>query len=305
MGKGIAEVAYTLEVGGVRCHIVSDGLNSVDGGGFFGVVPRVLWERVIRPNELNQIPADTRSLLIESDAGLILVDTGVGDKLTPKQRKIIGLDERTGRLVGDIRRVGYGPRDIDVVLLTHLHSDHVGGATRWDSEDGEPGPIVPTFPNARYLVQRMDLADASYPNERTIATYFAENWEPLAFSGQLEVADGPQRLSSTVRTDVAPGHTASIQTVWVESGGESLLFLGDACSWAAHMDRLAWVPSFDIFPMTSIETKRRLRDEAQHRDALLLFQHDAQVVTGRLVAGDRGPQVQPEITEQAWTDSSK
>jgi glyoxylase-like metal-dependent hydrolase (beta-lactamase superfamily II) len=297
-------VTYTLDVGGVRCHVVSDGLNSVDGGGFFGVVPRVLWQRVIEPNERNQIPADTRSLLIESDAGLILVDTGVGDKLTPKQRQIIGLDERTGRLVSDIRRVGYGPEDVDVVVLTHLHSDHVGGATRWDSDDGGPGPIVPTFPNARYLVLRIDLAAATFPNERTAATYFPENWEPLAEVGQLEVVDGPQRLGSTVRTDIAPGHTAAIQTVWVESGGESLLFLGDACSWAAHMDRLAWVPSFDIDPMMSIETKRRLQDEAQSKDTLLLFQHDAQVVTGRLAPGERGTRVEPKITENAWDDSS-
>lgn len=274
----------------------------MDGGGFFGVVPRVLWERVIQPNQANQIPADTRSLLIESDAGLVLVDTGIGDKLTPKQRSIFGLDDRRGRMVADIARAGFSPEDVDIVILTHLHSDHVGGATRWDSADGEPGPVVPTFPHARYIVQRLDMADAAYPNERTAATYFAENWAPLAESGQLETVDGPQRFGSTVRTDVTPGHTAAIQTVWVESSGESLLFLGDACSWAAHMDRLAWVPSFDIYPMTSIESKRRLRAEALERETLLLFQHDAQVVTGRLAAGPRGPRVEPEITKEAWAD---
>ncbi len=125
-------MTYTLNVGGVRCHVVSDGLHVMDGGGFFGVVPRVLWERVIRPNEENQIPADTRSLLIESDAGLILVDTGIGDKLSSKQRSIWGLGERRRRMLGDIARVGFAPEDVDVVILTHLHSDHVGGATRWD-----------------------------------------------------------------------------------------------------------------------------------------------------------------------------
>ena len=290
-------MAYTLEIGGVRCHILSDGLNSIDGGGFFGLVPRVLWQQVIQPNERNQIPADTRCLLIESDAGLILADTGVGDKLTAKQRQIIGLDNRSERLIGDMRWAGFEPEDVDVVILTHLHGDHAGGGTRWDSEDGSSGPVIPTFANARYLVQRIDLADASYPNERTVATYFPSNWEPLAATGQLVVVDGPQRLGSQVRTDVAPGHTPAIQTVWVESAGESLLFLGDACSWAAHLNRLAWVPSFDILPMVSIETKRRLREEALHRNTLLVFQHDAQVVTGRLVPGPRGAEVRPEITE--------
>ncbi len=289
-------MAITLEIGGVRCHILSDGRHRLDGGGFFGLVPRVLWQQVIRPDERNRIPVETRSLLIESDAGLILADTGIGDKLTAKQRQIIGLEDRRERLIGDLAAAGFAPEDVDTVILTHLHSDHAGGGTRWDSEDGGPGPVVPVFPKATYLVQRIDLADASYPNERTAATYFPENWAPLAERGQLRVVDGPQRLGSQVRTDVAPGHTAAIQTVWVEAKGESLLFLGDACSWAVHMDRLAWVPSFDILPMVSIETKRRLRDEALHRDALLVFQHDAQVVTGRLASGVRGAQVQPEIT---------
>ncbi|NUM78173.1 hypothetical protein HUU40_27740, partial [candidate division KSB1 bacterium] len=107
-----------------------------------------------------------------------------------------------------------------------------------------------------------------------------------------------------VRTEVAPGHTISIQSVWVEDGGESLLFLGDASSWAIHLTRLAWVPSYDIYPMTSIESKRRLQREALAKNALLVFQHDGQVVTGRLIEGKRGPEVQPEITETAWFDAS-
>ncbi len=257
---------------------------------------------MIRPDERNRIPAETRCLLIESDAGLILVDTGVGDKLTAKQRQIIGLDDRNERLIADMRQAGFAPQDVETVILTHLHSDHAGGATRWADAGGAEdahGPAIPTFPRARYLVQRIDLADAAYPNERTAATYLPDNWEPLAASGQLVVVDGPQRLGSHVRTDVASGHTAAIQTVWVESAGESLLFLGDACSWAAHMNRLAWVPSFDILPMLSIESKRRLRDEALHANALLVFQHDAQVVTGRLGPGARGPEVQVEIGEEA------
>jgi glyoxylase-like metal-dependent hydrolase (beta-lactamase superfamily II) len=184
---------------------------------------------------------------------------------------------------------------VDIVLLTHLHGDHAGGSTRWDTADNTPGPLVPTFPRARYLAQRIELSEASFPNERTGATYVRDNWQPLLDTGQLEVVDGPQRLGSQVRTDITPGHTAALQTVWVEARGESLLFLGDACSWAAHMDRLAWVPAFDIYPMTSIETKRRLRQEAHLRETLLVFQHDAQVITGRLVAGAKGLEVQAEI----------
>ncbi len=295
---------YTLQIGKVRCHILNDGLHPVDGGGFFGVVPRLLWQRVIEPNADNMIPSDTRSLLIETDAGLILVDTGNGDKLGAKERQRMGFTGRTDRLIGELRKVGYAPADVNLVILTHLHGDHVGGATRWATADHTPGPLIATFPNARYLAQRIDLAEASFPNERTAATFHAENWQLLLANRQLEVVDGPQRITPRVRTEIAPGHTAALQMVWIEDQGESLLFLTDACNWAAHMNRLAWVPAFDIFPITSIETKRRIRQEAFERNTLLVFQHDAQVVTGRLVIGERGPEVKPEITEEAWVDSA-
>jgi len=295
-------MTYTLKIGALTCHLLDDGLQPVDGGGFFGVVPRLLWQRVIRPDENNLIPSKTRCLLIESDAGLILVDTGNGDKLSTKERERMGFGGRTDRLVQGLARVGYQPADVDIVVLTHLHADHAGGATRWDTPDHTQGQAIPTFPQARYLAQRLDLAEASFPNERTNATFHAHNWQPLIERGQLAVVDGPQQIATGVRTEIAPGHTAALQMVWVEHSGESLLFLGDACSWAAHMNRLAWVPAFDIYPQTSIETKRRIAHEAFARNSLLVFQHDAQVVTGRLIPSERGLVVQPEITEEAWID---
>ena len=293
-------MAYTIQVGALRCHVLSDGLHYVDGGGFFGLIPRTMWQEVVEPTPLNQVPCDSRSLLIESDAGLILVDVGNGDKLPTKVRERLGMDDRNLRLVGELARVGYKPEDIDIVLLTYFHGDHIGGATRWEGD-----ALMPTFPHARYIGQRIDLADASFPNERTAATYVADNFQPLLARKLLEIVDGPQRLAPGVRTDIAPGHTQAIQVVWVESQGERLLFLTDAACWAVHLQRLAWVPAFDILPMQSIETKRRLRQEAIVQDALLVFQHDPQVVTGRLVSGKRGPEVKAEITESAHFDASK
>jgi glyoxylase-like metal-dependent hydrolase (beta-lactamase superfamily II) len=295
-------MAYTLTVGSLRCHILSDGLQHVDGGGFFGLIPRSMWQEVIAPDEQNRIPCDSRCLLIESDAGLILVDTGNGDKLPAKVRRRLGMDDHNGRLLGELARVGFAPEDVDIVLFTHFHGDHIGGATAW--AEGEGSPAVPVFPRARYLGQRIELADASFPNERTAATYVADNFMPLLDCGKLQVVDGPLRLARGVRTDIAPGHTACLQTVWVEDGGESLLFLTDAANWAAHLERLAWVPAYDVLPLQSMETKRRLRQEALERDALLVFQHDAQVVTARLLPGKRNPTIVAEITEAAAFDPS-
>lgn len=293
-------MAYTLTVGSLRCHIVSDGRQLSDGGGFFGLVPRTLWEPIIRPDERNRIPVEIRCMLIESDAGLILVDTGQGDKLGERDWRRLGMVPRYERLVGDMASVGFRPEDVDILLFTHLHSDHAGGATRWSTPGDPSSPLVPTFPNARHLAQRIEMADASFPNERTRGTYFPQNWQPLQAAGLLDIVDGDQRLATGVRTEIVPGHTGGIQAVWLEDGGESLLFLGDTCNWAAHMDRLAWVPAFDIYPMQSIEGKRRLRARALEQNSLLVFQHDGQVVTGRLAKGERDPIVQVEIGEKAW-----
>jgi len=293
---------YSLQIGSIPCHIVSDGRQLVDGGGFFGLVPRVLWERVIRPDDKNRIPVQMRSLLVQSSAGLILVDTGQGDKLTARDRRNFGMDDTSRRLAADLGRAGFSPEDVDIVLMTHLHGDHAGGCTHWSDPADPDSEAVPSFPNARYLVQRLEMADASFPNERTRGTYFPQNWEPLRRSGQLEIVDGGQNLAAGVRTVTVPGHTDSIQAVWVEDRGHALLFLGDTCSWAAHLDRLAWVPSFDLDPMRSIEGKRALRHQAQDKNALLVFQHDGQIVTGRLIEGARGPAVESEITEEAWPE---
>lgn len=296
-------MTYTLQVGSIRCHLVSDGHQMVDGGGFFGLVPRVLWESVVAPDERNRIQTKLRSLLIESRNGLILVDTGQGDKMSEKQRRIAGMVDENRRLEREMQQVGFGVEDVDLVIFTHLHGDHAGGATRWAEENDPVSGLVAAFPNARYQVQRLELADASFPNERTRGTYFAENWEPLQRSGQLEIVDGDQRLAPGVRTEVVPGHTASIQAIWVEDRGESLLFLGDVCSWAVHLERLAWVPAFDLDPMASIEGKRRLGQRALESNALLVFQHDGRVVTARLQEGERGLRVVPEIVEGSSTSS--
>lgn len=269
----------TFHIGGVRVHLISDGVYWTDGGGVFGLVPRVLWEKIVQPDALNRIPMDLRCLLIESSEGLILVDTGYGTKLPPKRLQQLNLISPT-RLLDDLATTGFTAADVRMVINTHLHSDHCGGNTAFGT-DGQPRP---TFPNATHLAQRLELADAMFPNERTRATYLAENFRPLVeptAAPRMRLLNGDTQITPEVRVKVTPGHTRSHQVVIIESDDEAAIFLGDA-GYVANLERLAWVPAFDVEPLQSIETKRSLRDWAWRREALLFFQHDIAVPAGRL-----------------------
>lgn len=273
----------TFHIGRVRVHLLNDGVYWTDGGAVFGLVPRVLWERVIQPDALNRIPMNLRCLLIESSEGPILVDTGYGTKLPAKRLQQLNLTSET-RLLDDLTAAGFSAADVRMVINTHLHADHCGGNTFYDPG----GKLQPTFPNATYLIQRLELADALLPNERTRATYLAENFLSLVDLGgensgtaRARLLYGDTQITPEVRVQVTPGHTRSHQVVIVESDGETAVFLADA-GYVANLERLAWVPAFDVEPLVSIETKRALREWAWRRNALLFFQHDINVPAGRL-----------------------
>ncbi len=265
-----------MRLGNADLHIVSDGLAWMDGGGHFGLVPKVLWEKVVQADELNRIPMALNCLLVVSEGQRILVDTGFGDKLSSKERQIWSIAGES-RLVGDLRRLGFAPEDIEIVINTHLHSDHCGGNTVLSD-----GQVVPTFPRAEYWIQRLEWADARYPNERTRGTYLAENFVPLEERGQLRLLYGDTRVTSEVRCIVTRGHTRAHQSVVIESGGETAIYLGDLASWTILMERLAWISAFDVEPLETIETKRRIRDWALEKNALLIFEHDSRVRMGYL-----------------------
>jgi glyoxylase-like metal-dependent hydrolase (beta-lactamase superfamily II) len=271
-----------MQLGDVSLHFVSDGTYFGDGGAFFGLVPKVMWERTVKPDDRNRVPFKLRCLLIESDEQRILVGTGYGDKLSEQERGNLSLTG-DGRLLSSLADLGIGPLDVDIVINTHLHGDHCGGNTRYD-ENGSP---VPTFPWATYCVQRLELADASFPNERTRATYRRENWEPLEQAGQIRVLWGNTRLTKEIRVVVTPGHTRAHQCVMIESAGHIAMFMGDVASWPIHMERLAWVPAYDVEPLISIETKRNLARWAVENHVLLIFERHPEIVAGYLHPTER------------------
>jgi glyoxylase-like metal-dependent hydrolase (beta-lactamase superfamily II) len=269
-------------------HILSDGLIWVDGGSTFGMVPRTLWAELFPPDAQNRIPFALNSLLIRSEGKTILVDTGCGTKLDEKGRRRAGLDRREGDLIDALDRLGVAVEEIDLVVNTHLHADHCSGNTKWQDDR-----LIPTFPKAQYLVQRLEWADAIAPNERTRATYLPENYRPLEESGQLKLINGPTRITGEVHTEVTRGHTRAHQVVILESGGETALFVADMVSLHYHLERLAWVPAYDLEPMESIETKRYWQQWVIERDALIIFQHDTQILFGRLRPDGANFKVEP------------
>jgi len=201
----------------------------------------------------------------------ILVDTGLGNKLTKKQIFMFGLEQPEGNLPENLAKIGLEAADIDLVINTHLHADHCGGNTTF-APDGKT--LVPTFPNAEYWIQRLEWIDACLPNERTRATYFPENFEPLKESGQLKLLNGDSPVLDGIRTVITRGHTRAHQSILLESQGEYGLFLGDMATLSYNFERTAWVTAYDVEPLENIETKRRWQHWCVETKATVLIQHD-------------------------------
>jgi glyoxylase-like metal-dependent hydrolase (beta-lactamase superfamily II) len=277
-----------MKLGNVELYLVSDGEFLVDGGGQFGLVPKVLWSQFFTADELNRVPTALYSLLIVSDGKRILVDTGFGRKLTPKECEIQGLQRPQGDLLDALQRLGLAPTDIDIVINTHLHGDHASGNTLLRN-----GVAVPAFPNAQYWIQRLEWADAMYPDERTRNTYHAQNLVPIQEAGQLRLLLGDTRVTGEVRCQVTRGHTRAHQSVMIQSADESAMFLGDMASLAIRLERLGWMSAFDTEPLETLETKRAIRDWALEKRALLFFQHDLRTPMGYLVQEGDSYRVKP------------
>jgi glyoxylase-like metal-dependent hydrolase (beta-lactamase superfamily II) len=267
----------TFRVGRLTCHALEAGRQHLDGGAMFGVVPKPLWARRAVPDERNRIPLALRCLLVEHDAGLVLVDTGLGNKESAKFTDIYGVENagRDGRtrLEDALAELGHGPAEVRWVINTHLHFDHAGGNTYRDAA----GAVHVAFPQARYVVQQGELDFARHPNERTGASYLPPNFEPVRFTfvaGEAEVLPG-------IRCLPTPGHVPFHQSILVESGGERACFLADVVPTAAHLP-LPWIMGYDVEPLVTLESKRRLYARAEAEGWLLVFEHDPTVVAGRL-----------------------
>ncbi|MBX7119454.1 MAG: MBL fold metallo-hydrolase [Gemmatimonadaceae bacterium] len=281
----------TRLLGRTRIHALQAGGQRLDGGAMFGVVPKTLWERRIPADERNRIPLGMRCLLVEHPAGLVLIDTGVGNKEDAKFLDIYGIESdapgHRSMLDAALAAAGYSARDVRYVINTHLHFDHAGGNTMRGADGGE---AEPAFPNARYFVHERELHYATHTNERTAASYFPLNWEPLQAEGVLQLVDGSADLLPGIRYRHTPGHTPWHQSVVIDGGGETGVFLGDLCPTTAHVP-LPWIMGYDVEPLRTLESKRALWAEAVAGGWLAIFEHDAFTAWGRIVKGAKAFEV--------------
>ena len=287
MSAPLSPLVETRRVGRLTVHALQAGGLRLDGGAMFGVVPKPLWERRAPADDRNRIQLGMRCLLVEHDLGLVLVDTGLGNKEDAKFADIYGVenagaDGRT-RLEDALAALGHTAADVRLVINTHLHFDHAGGNS-WADADGT---VRPTFPNARYVVQGGEYAYATHPNERTAGSYFARNFAPVEAAGLLDLVDGDREVAPGLRVLRTPGHVPHHQSVLVESGGERALFLGDLVPTAAHLP-LPWIMGYDVEPLVTLESKRRILRRAADDGWLLVFEHDARVGWGRLRDDGKG-----------------
>jgi glyoxylase-like metal-dependent hydrolase (beta-lactamase superfamily II) len=270
-----------MQFGDYRVEIVPDTIFRLDGGAMFGVVPRALWSRVAPPDEHNRIRLNMNCLFIETATERILIETGIGEKWTPKQAAMYGI-ERERSLNESLQAIaGVAPGEITIVVNTHLHFDHAGGNTNLNDE----GQAVPAFPNARYFVSCGEYEHAEAPHERDRASYLPENWRPVEQSGQLELKEADYEVVPGLRMETIAGHSRTMQCVRLTRDGHTLFGFADLVPMRAHVS-FAWIMGYDLYPVETLEAKKRLLPQAVREDWLCLFYHDTDAPLCRVVEED-------------------
>lgn len=269
-----------MNLGDYRIEIIPDSEFRLDGGAMFGVVPRVVWERVSPPDKLNRIRLQMNCVFIETPTEKILIETGIGEKWTEKQTNMYGIFRTKPFSETLFEKTNRKPEDITIVVNTHLHFDHAGGNTISDfrlkdfknQETNDQKPI-PQFPNARYFVSKSEFEHAENPSERDRASYLSENWQPLLDSGQLELKEDTYEAIEGLTLQMVRGHSETMQTWKLERGGETLYGFADLIPTTAHL-ALPWIMGYDLYPTETLTFKKEILPQAVEENWMCLFYHD-------------------------------
>jgi glyoxylase-like metal-dependent hydrolase (beta-lactamase superfamily II) len=269
---------HRLSLGDFELTTVSDGIYYLDGGAFFGVVPKVLWERKVKADQKNRVPSGLNSLLVRTGDCTVLVETGIGNKLSEKMAEIYG---QPARLMENLAAAGVSPDDVDIVINTHLHFDHCG----WNTAR-KGGQVSATFPKATYYVQEGEWNHA-HENQRDGVSYLTDNYDSLVASGQMKLQRGDQEIVPGISLAVFPGHTKDMQAVMIRSGGRTACYISDLIPTSAHLD-LNWVMGFDLYPLETIESRKRYYAQAIPEKWLTVFTHDPKLPWAYVEENEKG-----------------
>lgn len=285
----------TRDLGRFRVHALESGMQMLDGGAMFGVVPKPLWERRAPADERNRIQLATRPLLVrpaDDPRGItLLIDAGIGGKMDAKSTDIYAID-RTRNITHSLAEAGLTPADIRVVLASHLHFDHCGGFTERD----EDGRLRPAFGNAAYYVRDQEWHDATHPHERNRASYLADDFLPIQDAGRLHLYEGDADILPGVTARWTGGHARSHQVIVIQSGGRTAVFTADMIPTTAHIDE-PWIMGYDLYPMETLAFKRQFVREAIDGEYLIFFEHDPKIAAGYIREKNGRKYVEPLISD--------
>ncbi|MBZ5721677.1 MAG: MBL fold metallo-hydrolase [Acidobacteriia bacterium] len=273
---------HRLTLGDFELTAVSDGIYQLDGGAFFGVVPKIMWQRKVQPDEKNMVPTGLNSVVVRTGHHTVLIETGIGNKLPERMVKIYG---QPAQLLANLAAAGIAPEDIDVVINSHLHFDHCG----WNTVR-KRDRMVATFPKAQYYAQEGEWQHGRRQHERDAISYISDNYDPLISSGQMHLLHGDQEIVPGVFVKIFPGHTQNMQAIILKSGGRTACYVSDLIPTSWHLD-LTWVMSFDLFPLQTIESRKRYYAQAIPEKWLTMFTHDPNMPWGYVEVGEMGRMV--------------
>ncbi|HEC62465.1 MAG TPA: MBL fold metallo-hydrolase [bacterium] len=279
-----------MNIGNYELFTVETGYLSLDGGAMFGNVPKTLWSKTNPADEFNRIKLAMRLLVIKDGERTILVDVGAGNQMKAKQDKIYKLDSHQSGLGQDLLGQGVDPKEVTDVLLTHLHFDHAGGATRY-----QDGQLELTFPNAQYHLHSEQWEWANNPSERDRASYMVENFHPLLSSGKLRTFSGKNELLSGFELLTFYGHTPGMILPKISDSRATILYCADLIPTASHLP-LPYIMGYDNNPLVTLEEKRKVLQQAVKEDWILVFTHDPYRKAGKVELTEKGFSLKEEIT---------
>jgi glyoxylase-like metal-dependent hydrolase (beta-lactamase superfamily II) len=274
---------HQLTLGDFELSAFSDGTYPLDGGAFFGVVPKVMWSRKAAADDKNYVTAGLNSLFIRTGKENVLVETGMGNKLSQRMVKFYG---QPAQLLDNLAAGGVAPEDVDIVINSHLHFDHCG----WNTIRDKNGKIVPTFPRAKYYAPEGEWQYARHPSERDAISFLPENYDPLVESGQMTILKGDEEIAPGISVKTFPGHTAHMLAVMVQSQGRTASYISDLMPTTAHID-LTWGMGFDLYPLQTIESKKEYYARAIPERWLTVFTHDPKIPWAYVERGELGKMV--------------